>query len=144
MLNQTLLLGTSIVVICVAFHVAGLAYSIPLLKKAGQLESRLGTRATIMLIVVTGVLVVIFLHTAELWLWAVIYMGLGEFQQFEEALYFSAVTATTLGYGDVIMSDKWRLLAPFEAMGGLILFAASTAYLLQLVNRLFTVFNDAD
>ena len=53
----------------------------------------------------------------------------------KDALYFSVVTSTTLGYGDMLLSERWQLLSTFEAMGGLILFAVSTAYLLALLRR---------
>ena len=53
----------------------------------------------------------------------------------KDALYFSVVTSTTLGYGDMLLSERWRLLSTFEAMGGLILFGVSTAYLLALLRR---------
>ncbi|MFT6367578.1 MAG: hypothetical protein ACJAUG_001045 [Halioglobus sp.] len=93
---------------------------------------------------IIAVLVVIALHTVEIWAWAAVYWYIGEFQDFEAALYFSAVTATTVGYGDLTLSPQWRILGPFEAMGGLILFGASTAYLLQLMRGLFDAFSTDD
>ena len=80
-------------------------------------------------------LVLLTIHTIEAWCWAFVYLALGEFATIEDALYFSVVTSTTLGYGDVVLSDGWRLLSTFEAMGGLILFAVSAAYLLALLKR---------
>lgn len=141
MLQINLITGTIIIVACVIFHVAGLAYSILRLRGLAKLEDRMPRRRRLMLIVVTAVLVVIALHTAEIWVWATVYFALGEFSEFEAALYFSAVTATTLGYGDLTLSQQWRLLAPFEAMGGLILFGASTAYLLEAMRGLFAAFS---
>ena len=52
-------------------------------------------------------------------------------------MYFSVVTTTTLGYGDFTLSDRWRVLASFQAIGGLILFGASTAFLFEIIRRLF-------
>ena len=48
-----------------------------------------------------------------------VYLALGEFRALETALYSSVVTATTLGYGELVLSERWRLLSTFEAMGGL-------------------------
>ena len=141
MLQINLITGTLIIVACVIFHVAGLAYSILRLRALAKLEDRMPRRRRLMLIVVTAVLVVIALHTVEIWAWATVYFVLDEFSEFEAALYFSAVTATTLGYGDLTLSQQWRLLAPFEAMGGLILFGASTAYLLEVMRGLFAAFS---
>lgn len=141
MLHINLITGTFIIIACVIFHVAGLAYSILRLRALAKFEDRMPPRRRLMVVVVTAVLVVIALHTVEIWAWATVYFTLGEFSEFEAALYFSAVTATTLGYGDLTLSQQWRLLAPFEAMGGLILFGASTAYLLEVMRGLFAAFS---
>jgi voltage-gated potassium channel Kch len=84
-----------------------------------------------------AVLVVIGIHTVEAWGWALVYYLLGEFNEIAQALYFSVVTSTTLGYGDVTLSKDGRLVGSFEAMGGLILFGAGTAFLLRVVGHLF-------
>ncbi len=54
------------------------------------------------------------------------------------ALYFSVVTSSTLGYGDITLTGRWQLLANFEAMGGLILFGASTAFLNAITRSWFS------
>jgi voltage-gated potassium channel Kch len=72
----------------------------------------------------------------EIWIWAVAYLSLGALTGMESALYFSAVTFTTLGYGDVVLDSSWRLLASFEAVNGIIMFGWSTALLVALVQRL--------
>src|SRR5262245_1497391 len=51
-------------------------------------------------------------------LWATAFVLCGEFADFETAFYHSAVNFTTLGYGDVVMSRRWRLLGPLEAVNG--------------------------
>ena len=84
-----------------------------------------------------AVLAILAIHTAEAWFWAMIYMSLGEFSVFRQALYFSAVTSTTLGYGDITLSEKWQLLSTIEAMGGLILFGASAGFFLNLMRWVF-------
>ena len=80
---------------------------------------------------------IIGIHTVSAWGWAGVYVTLGEFTDLGEALYFSVVTSTTLGYGDLTLTGRWQLLASFEAMGGLILFGLSTAFLLGVTRNLF-------
>ena len=58
--------------------------------------------------------------------WAVIYMALGAFQDFETALYFSGLTFTSLGYGDVVINGRVRLIAPLQAANGLMMFGITT------------------
>jgi len=62
-------------------------------------------------------------------IWAGLFMLLGEFGDFETALYHSGVNFATLGYGDIVMSDRWRLLGPIEAANGILMFGVSTALL---------------
>jgi hypothetical protein len=70
----------------------------------------------------------LFLATIiEVWLWAVLYVLLDAFQSIETAVYFSTVTFTTLGFGDIVLEDEWRLLSAFEAANGLLMFGWSTA-----------------
>lgn len=73
----------------------------------------------------------------EAMLWALTYWLLGAIQDFEEAVYFSVVTYTTLGYGDVVLGDNWRLLSAFQAANGVIIFGWSTAIVMTLVHRIF-------
>jgi hypothetical protein len=64
---------------------------------------------------------------AEVWTWAVLYLALGAVGSLEQAVYFSTVTFTTLGFGDITLDEKWRLLSSFEAANGLLMFGWSTA-----------------
>ena len=60
-------------------------------------------------------------------------LHLGEFEQFSEAFYHSAVNFATLGYGDVVMSDEHKLLGPIEAINGVLMIGVSTAALMSAV-----------
>jgi ion channel len=78
------------------------------------------------------------MHLAQIALWAVIFLVCGEFPTFEKAFYVSAQSYTTLGYGDVILSQPWRLLGPLESINGLLLFGLSTALLFAVMSHLIT------
>ena len=69
-------------------------------------------------------------------LWALLHCLCGEFAEFEAAYYHSAVNFSSLGYGDIVMSARWRLLGPLEAMNGIVMFALSTALIFALLTRL--------
>ncbi|WP_223789296.1 ion channel [Marinicella meishanensis] len=85
-----------------------------------------------------AVLYTILIHVIEIVLWAWAYWRLGEFNDISLAIYFSTVTATTLGYGDLTLSAEHQLLSGFEAIGGLILFGVSTAFFIKLIGIFFT------
>jgi hypothetical protein len=55
---------------------------------------------------------------------------------FEQAFYVSAENYTALGYGDVLLSERWRLLGPLEAINGLLLFGLSSAVLFAVLSHL--------
>jgi hypothetical protein len=101
-------------------------------------EHRIG-QAALILLVVFGVF---GLHTTEIWLYAWVYLILGEARVREEALYFSTVTFASLGAGDIVLSPRSRLLSAIEAANGVILFAWSTTFLLGVNSRLRLLVHD--
>ena len=107
---------------------------------ADRFEDRTGHWRSRRLLIVwtTTVIVLVLLHSAEITLWAVAYHHLlppGQLQTFEGALYFSFVTFTTLGYGDITLGEGWRLLSGIEALNGLLLVGWTTALLFAIVQR---------
>ncbi|KAB0502189.1 potassium channel family protein [Pseudomonas lini] len=66
-------------------------------------------------------------------IWATLFMLLDEFDEFLTALYHSAVNFATLGYGDIVMSSRWRLLGPLEAANGILMFGVSTSVMTAAV-----------
>jgi len=83
------------------------------------------------------VLLMFFLSLIEMTAWGLLYLFLGAIDNFEKALYFSTVTFTTLGYGDILLETNWRLLAAFEAANGIIIFGLSTAVVVSAVQRIY-------
>ncbi|MAY30196.1 MAG: metal transporter [Aurantimonas sp.] len=135
MLLLNLAIGTLVIALTVLVHTLGLvaltramAWVIRWLNlnrhALGRSLSMLGT-----------VLGLFALHTIEIWLWAFAYMLLGAHQSFDEALYFSTSTFSTVGYGDVVLLPEWRLLGALEGVGGFILIGWSTAYLVAASTR---------
>lgn len=90
-------------------------------------------QAGMILIVVFGIFA---LHTIQVWLYAALFRALGEFTTFEQALYFSTTSFSTLGYGDLTLSAPWRVLGAIEGVNGLVLIAWSTAFLMSVTSRL--------
>lgn len=69
-------------------------------------------------------------------LWAGFYVIVGALPTFSEAVYFSLVTFTTLGYGDVTLGEEWRMLAALEAANGIMMFGWTTAIIVAVSHRL--------
>jgi len=83
------------------------------------------------------VVLMFFLSFVEISVWAGVYLLVGAFEKMETALYFSMVTFTTLGYGDVVLDERWRLMAAFEAANGIIIFGLTTAVVIAVVQRVY-------
>jgi hypothetical protein len=79
---------------------------------------------------------VLLAHLVNIALWALLFWLCGEFADFEAAYYHSAVNYSSLGYGDIVMSMRWRLLGPLEAIDGIVMFGISTALIFALLLRL--------
>ena len=75
-------------------------------------------------------------NTVCVWLWAILFYGLGVFHTFEEAVYFSMVSFTTVGYGDVVVERDWRILSGFVSVNGLLAFGVFTAVLIEIIRGL--------
>ena len=72
----------------------------------------------------------------QITVWAAAFRLLGEFADFSTSLYYSAVTFATLGYGDIVLSERWRLLGALEAANGVLMLGVSTAMMTAAVSDL--------
>lgn len=72
-------------------------------------------------------------------LWAWLYRRVGAIHGLEASLYFSGITFTTVGYGDITLARCWRLLSVGEAVNGVLMAGWSAAQLIFLVQRLMTL-----
>lgn len=75
-------------------------------------------------------------HLIEVLLWTAVYLVVGVFDAIEPALYFSLVAYTTLGFGDVVLPESWRLLSGITAANGFLVFGWSTAFQVEYISRL--------
>ena len=86
------------------------------------------------MLVVAGVMLLLLLgNLAQVGIWALLFMSLGEFDHFREAFYHSGVNFSTLGYGDIVMSPDHRVLGPLEAVNGVLMIGVSTAVLMAVL-----------
>jgi len=133
MLNQ-LALATIMVVITVMVHLVGLNLVMRVLRSHSRFIRKL--RITTLTLLLTASLGIFAIHTIEIWLYAALFLGLGAFNDFETALYFSTSTYAAIGYGDLLMPFGWRVLGAIEGATGIIMFGWSTAFLVSLLAKL--------
>ena len=138
-----ILLATCVMLLNILVQMGALSYSTSYLVKkhrSGQLGVTYLHDAMCM-----GMISVMLLvgHLVQIAFWAIAFMMCGEFEKFREAFYHSAVNFASLGYGDIVMSEKWRLLGALQASVGVMMFGISAALLFAIISELLkTRFRD--
>jgi len=139
---ENLLMATLMVCVTVSIHFFGLLILMRLLRSGGyrfRADVSIVGQGALILAIVLGIFAI---HTSEIWLYAFVYKVIGAVDNFSTALYFSTVTFASLGYGDVVLGEHWRLFGAIEAANGVVLFAWSTTFLLSINSRLRTLEHD--
>ncbi|WP_417242371.1 ion channel [Celeribacter sp.] len=86
-------------------------------------------------VLASAVITVLWMVTAGVWIWTLAFRGLGMFAHLEEALYFSLTAFTTLGFGDLLLPQEWRLLGGMAAVNGFLNFGMMTALLIEVLRH---------
>lgn len=81
----------------------------------------------------------IMAHIFEIGIWAVYYLFGGAMPDVQSAIYFSSVTYTTVGYGDLVLPEGWRLIGGIEALTGILMCGLSTGFFFAIVNRMYQI-----
>lgn len=135
MLLNNLLIGSTLVSTTVVVHTFGLMVVANLMNRITGHRSLHEFRRKViaMVVLVHGILAV---HTLEIWIWAAYYVFSGAIAELGDALYFSAITFATIGYGDSLIDEQYRQLAGMEGLSGFVLIGWSTAYLVAASTRI--------
>jgi hypothetical protein len=86
-------------------------------------------------VMVPTVTVFMVAHTLEVTVWSLAYSIVGAAPSNADLFDFAFVNYTTLGYGDVLPLESWRLLGPITAMNGMLMFGWSTAVIFEVLRR---------
>ena len=93
-------------------------------------RSQAGVLVIVLLVLFTG-------HLLQIVIWAVLFLRIGEFSDFATAYYHATVNFATLGYGDIVMTERWRLLGAMQAASGVLMFGLSTSTLFAVMMNIF-------
>jgi hypothetical protein len=133
MIDQ-LLYAPALLTICVVIHAMTLSVVIQRVARSRALVDP-STWSTTWLLVCIGWWVVLA-HLMEAFVWALFYVWQSVFPDLSSASYFSIVTYTTVGYGDLVPPQHWRLAAGVEALTGILMCGWSAAFIFAVVNRM--------
>jgi len=101
--------------------------------RGGRSKSR--SSLLLMAVMIPTVLILMMTHTLEVLVWSLAYSMADVASAGVDLVYFAFVNYTTLGYGDVVPVERWRLLGPMTAMNGVLLFGWSTALIFEVLRR---------
>lgn len=129
-----LMIGAGMIAVTVAIHAGFMAALIEWGRAhPPRLDSGFRRTGTVAVVVIWFFLAI----AVESWAWAGLFYFLGAFDDMETALYFTTVTYTTLGYGDVVLDKGLRLLSAFAAANGTIIIGWTTALVFLTVQRVY-------
>jgi hypothetical protein len=122
-----------LVVVTAAIHAIGFATLLRAVMRSHALE-RSGFRPVTVSVMIMAVFLIL-IHLAEMAVWGLFYFWQDCLPDAGSAFYFSGVTYTTVGYGDLVLPGPWRMFAPLEALTGILMCGLSTGLFLGLVSR---------
>ena len=117
---------------CVVIHAAGLAGAMRWFRRRRATAPRFWPWTRLFVQLAAWIVV---LHLIEIVVWAWFYAAKGALSDVQDALYFSGVTYTTTGYGDLVLPRQWRLLGAVEALTGILMCGWSTGFFVATVSR---------
>jgi hypothetical protein len=135
-MGLSILLGSGVFALGVVVQLLAIVALLRFLERRNRLDLLWGSLWTSAGAISGAMLIVFVGHLIQVGLWAGLFQWLGEFDIFETAFYHSAVNFSSLGYGDMVMSTRWRLLGPIEAASGILMFGISTGVGFAVVNAL--------
>lgn len=135
----SLIIGCVTVVISMGIQVVAVVQLLRYLMRKLQGKGKTLQGFSFDLYIISIVLLMLFVgHMVQIGIWAGLFMYLDEFGDFVTAFYHSTVNFSSLGYGDIVMSEEWRLLGALEATNGVLMFGLSSGTIIAVMTGIFS------
>ena len=136
---RNLAIGLPAMLLCLTLQAAVTFWSIRFyIRQSGRTAPGGGLLAQVRPLLLV-LIVMTLANFVQIVIWGVLFIFLGEFSAAYEAIYHSAVNFTSLGYGDVAMSARWKLLGPLEAVNGILMLGMTSAGLVAIMQHMIKV-----
>jgi hypothetical protein len=132
-----LLTGLPVILLCLVLQALFISWCLHIYLRLRSYTQASRTMLPDIMVLSAVMLLLLLGNCLQMALWAGLFVLLGEFDSLVSALYFSGVTFATLGYGDLVLSQPWRLLSALEAANGILMFGVSTAVMTAAVSDVF-------
>src|SRR5262245_36735874 len=129
-----LLIAWCLMAVCVTIHAIGVTSAVRWMRRHPITLQRFWVWTWLFILLAAWI---ILLHLIEITVWGVFYAWQRAMPDLPTSLYFSAVTYTTTGYGDLVLPNEWRLVGGVEALTGILMCGWSTAFFFVVVSRMF-------
>ena len=139
--------GSVVLALCCLIHVTSIALGAGLVSRTARTIDNKFRKTKVAVLLTEATAVLVASHTVQVWIWALMLFLFGVLDQFYDAVYFSLVTYTTVGYGDIVLQEGFRIFGAFAGVAGLLVFGLSTAFLgallVRILSEAYTNMNDA-
>jgi len=129
-----LLTAGAVMAACVVIHAGGISGAVRWLQKLPSTPRRFWPWTWLFIRVAAWI---ILLHLVEIVVWGFFYSWQGAMPDLQSAIYFSAVTYTTTGYGDLLLPQEFKLAGGVQALTGILMCGWSTGFFFAIVSRMF-------
>ncbi|WP_170442779.1 ion channel [Ruegeria arenilitoris] len=136
-LSQQILWGSFYLGLCFLIEIGLLTWCTIMVRKVIDKWEGQGTFLPTAGPIALALAVIVATHTIQVWIWAIVWVMGDVLPDWNSALYFSLVTFTTLGYGDIVLGEGLRIFGAFASVTGLLAFGLSTAFMVALMTRVF-------
>lgn len=134
---QQLFWGSAFLCLCLVIETGILVYCADALRRFAKRGESLRSPLRRISFLLLAIGFILFSHTVQVWIWSGALVWSGALENWNTAVYFSLVTYTTLGYGDIVLGDGLRIFAALASVTGLLGFGISTAFLVGSMSRFF-------
>jgi len=135
MILAVLLVGLPIMLVCLTIEVFTAWWSIRFYVRSVAQHRPPGVFNEVRPLMVV-MLVMTAASIMQIAVWAFVFMCLGEFTEFYEAIHHSTVNFTSLGYGDFVMTTRWKLLGPLEALNGVLMLGMTASSFVAILQHM--------
>jgi Trk-type K+ transport system membrane component len=130
-----LLLAWALMASSVLIHAYGVTWALRWIRRRNLSRGRLTTWVWLFIWLAAWI---VLLHVTEITVWALAYAWFDAMPDLTSGVYFSAVTYTTTGYGDLVLPPDWRLVGAVEALTGILMCGWSTGFFFAVVSRMLS------
>jgi multisubunit Na+/H+ antiporter MnhC subunit len=134
-IEQQIFWGSGYMGLGMFVHILSLALGAQAVNGFSDRIRRYNTLLQVAIVLVLALTAIVVGLTIQVWMWASVWVRNDILADWNTSVYFSLVTYTSLGYGDIVLGPPVRIFAVFSAVNGVLSFGASTAFLVAILSR---------